>query len=486
MGRRKGWYAGPRGFEEWKRTPAISPDFSSVGSSDTLDYLNGGIGVRKSSSSHKTYDLSWNLLPRDDARAITDMAQGVWDGDEEVTLIYHLDPMAMNKNLFNTAWGAPSQGAHDGMPLFIGQDPSLTPTPANAFRYPARSAVYLADGTSEVFYCPLPQGFSAWLGFHGSVTGDAGVMVTPFNGASAGAPVMLTPLGVDTSTLVDTEFPAASGITGIEVSLVATGFLRNLSTNPSFEADLTGVRAVSNGGTAAVTRPGGTAKFGNFVARATFGGASAQFGSGLSTDIDVEAGKTMSFSLFGRTSVATRVRPLVSFLNAAGGAVGIVTYGTEVVTAANPAWSTVTTPMKLENVLVPAGAITARVSFQTVSGTSYAVIPVSGWMEIDGIQANEGATVQAYADGNTSGWEWTAGVGGSISRERPDTITLSGLILQVLPTGMAPRPGTFISGQGNAGCQFVEEPRQSPYSAVLGEDGYVAISAKLVETQPWL
>lgn len=486
MGQRKGWYAGPRGYEEWKRTPAINQDFSPEGYSDSLAYMNGGIGVRKSPDAHKVYNLSWNLISRDDARQITDMAHGVWDGDEDVTLIYHLDPMAMDKNLFNRSWSVPSLAGRDAMPLFADQEPTIVPTPANAFRYPARSARYSVEGTSEKFYCPLPAGYSAWLGWHGSATGLAAVRVTPYNGDTAGTPVKLTPLSVNTSQLVNAEFQANSGITGIEVDLTGSTPLENQAPNPSFESNTTGAAASANGGggTVALTRSTAGGKDGTAAARATWSVAATAAGGGLYVDVPVDAGVVKSYSLYARASLVTRIRMVIQFLKADGSVISASTQnGSQVVTAAAPAWTAVTTPLKIENVITPDGAVTARLWVQTVAGTSYANMPVSGWLEMDAVQVNDGSTAQTFASGNTAGWKWLGTVNNSASQQIADTITLSGLILQVLPTGSVPAPGTFISGQGNSGCQFTEEPKETAYSARWD---LVGISAVLVETGSWL
>lgn len=65
------------------------------------------------------------------------------------------------------------------------------------------------------------------------------------------------------------------------------------------------------------------------------------------------------------------------------------------------------------------------------------------------------------------------------------TLTLSGLIAQILPAGAVPAAGGFISGQGHSGCSFAEEPVVTAYSAVL-EAAQVGMTAKLVEVGAWL
>jgi hypothetical protein len=63
------------------------------------------------------------------------------------------------------------------------------------------------------------------------------------------------------------------------------------------------------------------------------------------------------------------------------------------------------------------------------------------------------------------------------------TVTLSGMIAQVLPTGMTPADGGFLSGQGHSGCQFGAQPTLTEYNAVMDK---VGVSAKLIEVSAWL
>jgi len=62
------------------------------------------------------------------------------------------------------------------------------------------------------------------------------------------------------------------------------------------------------------------------------------------------------------------------------------------------------------------------------------------------------------------------------------TVTLSGIMVQVLETGVTPETGGFISGQGNSGLQFVTQPTYTPYSAALDKVGVVA---ELTEYYGW-
>lgn len=62
------------------------------------------------------------------------------------------------------------------------------------------------------------------------------------------------------------------------------------------------------------------------------------------------------------------------------------------------------------------------------------------------------------------------------------TVTLSGIMVQVLETGVTPATGGFISGQGNSGLQFVSQPAYTPYSSALDKVGVVA---ELTEYYGW-
>ena len=62
------------------------------------------------------------------------------------------------------------------------------------------------------------------------------------------------------------------------------------------------------------------------------------------------------------------------------------------------------------------------------------------------------------------------------------TVTLSGIMVQVLETGVTPATGGFISGQGNSGLQFVSQPNYTPYSSALNRVGVVA---ELAEYYGW-
>ncbi|MET4703107.1 hypothetical protein [Frigoribacterium sp. UYMn621] len=61
----------------------------------------------------------------------------------------------------------------------------------------------------------------------------------------------------------------------------------------------------------------------------------------------------------------------------------------------------------------------------------------------------------------------------------------SGLIAHLLPVGVTPSTGGFVSGQGNSGCSFETAPTMTPYVVANGMD-LVGASGKLIEVGSWL
>lgn len=215
------WF-GTRGYMRWVKAPDASPDYSTVGWSSTMQYLNGGAFVRSSVGSHREYSLNWNTMSRDQAREITDFADGVYDTSTGVNLVYYIDPVAADKNVAPQLWSSPYMSVSDGVTLVTGQAPVVSVTPANTLGYPARSVSYVASMSSKSLYIPIPPSFTAWVGFHGSATGDAALMITPSLGSSNDTAVEATVLPVTSTTRVADSFSSAQ-YDGITLSLYNDG-----------------------------------------------------------------------------------------------------------------------------------------------------------------------------------------------------------------------------------------------------------------------
>jgi hypothetical protein len=77
------------------------------------------------------------------------------------------------------------------------------------------------------------------------------------------------------------------------------------------------------------------------------------------------------------------------------------------------------------------------------------------------------------------------GVDISLDTTEAGTLVLGGLIMQLIPTGLMPAFGGFMSGRGNSGCLFEDKPNRIVYS-LNGETESVSLTAKLVEVGDWL
>jgi len=216
------WF-GTRGYETWVKAPMAGGDHSRVGFSGGIPYLNGGAGVVASQSAHREYAWTWsNGTTRDELRAIIDFAEGVYDSQDGINLIYFIDQMTYDTNVLPQHWATPSLGANDGMPLLLDVDPNLADTPANELRYPARGAVYTVGTERQELYIPIPPGYVAWVGVHGSATGAAAVEVTPVRGYASGAPFNATLLGVTDQTRVVDQVAASDSVSGLTLTLSVT------------------------------------------------------------------------------------------------------------------------------------------------------------------------------------------------------------------------------------------------------------------------
>jgi hypothetical protein len=137
-------------------------------------------------------------------------------------LIYWINPFAADRNNLPIDWSAPFMACEDAIPLIGKKRPTKVLTPTNAFRYPKYSASYDLTGTpvSRTLYIPIPPGFTAWVGAHGSVpSGTGGVAVTAIlPGDLDGATTTLPWLSVNSSTRYSTSFVGGTN-QGIELSI---------------------------------------------------------------------------------------------------------------------------------------------------------------------------------------------------------------------------------------------------------------------------
>jgi hypothetical protein len=163
-----GVYFGTRQLMQWvSGNIAINYPASKIATGIANgSFLSGGAFVRRSVSGHKEFSVTWNPSSRDDIRTITDYADGLYG----TAPFYWLDPFAWDKNLLPQYYASPFQGIYDG-PIWSGAPtrPVTSITPANSLLYPVESATYtVSSATNNNVYIPIPPGYTAWVGVHGT------------------------------------------------------------------------------------------------------------------------------------------------------------------------------------------------------------------------------------------------------------------------------------------------------------------------------
>lgn len=209
------WY-GTKDYMQWVPAPKLGLDASPQGWTASGVFLDGGGYSRKSTTTHRQYSPTWDLADRDRLRPLSDYRDGIY-GDG---YIYFCNPFTMDKNVCPAWWAAPMLAGSDA-PILAGEArPQLVPSGASGLGYPVKSAVYTVDTTGKQlqdlpnFYTPIPPGYAAWVGVHGSYTGNARVTVLPWNGGvpSQAEAVGATALATDSTVRVTDKFSGHSGI----------------------------------------------------------------------------------------------------------------------------------------------------------------------------------------------------------------------------------------------------------------------------------
>lgn len=204
---------GTREFMQEIRDPDVDPSYELAGWGEATPFLNGGLGVASSVAGHREYFFTWSNVTRDEARKITDYADGVYG----VGPLYMFDPVAADRNVLPQSWATASLAGYDAIPWAGNTRPVLSAQADQSQGYPVEKATYtlVADTPLRSVFVPIPAGFSAWVGVHGDAGAAGRVKVTPFTGAVAGTKVNPTILSVSTTTRVNELVEG----TGFELSL---------------------------------------------------------------------------------------------------------------------------------------------------------------------------------------------------------------------------------------------------------------------------
>lgn len=200
--------------------PAVNMPSSKQGYFSKVDFLNGGTSIRRSQAAHKNYTLSWNLVSRDEARKILDLADGIYGTGP----LYMHDPIAADRNVLPQWWATPSQGLFDGLPLNKASRGESEETPSNSLGFPPYSITYtVEENVTRHVWVPIPPGHTAWVGAYGADGSGGTVVATPtINSYAYGTPVELTLLDVTDDSRFNQSFSGAS-YDGVELSLGGAG-----------------------------------------------------------------------------------------------------------------------------------------------------------------------------------------------------------------------------------------------------------------------
>ena len=185
-------------------------------------FLNGGQWGRSSASGSRQHNLTWPTMTGAEVRQLTTYFEGTYGPGP----FYYSDPFAENVNVFPQWLAVPYLATDDAPPLYGTTTPTQVTTPANTYNYPTYGAQYAVSGASSVSWrFPVPPSTTAYVGFHGSVTGTAALRI---NGTA------ITPLAVTTSTLTNFTYTAPSTGGWIVVSVDGTGTLTAYGLHMSF------------------------------------------------------------------------------------------------------------------------------------------------------------------------------------------------------------------------------------------------------------
>lgn len=224
-------------------------------------------------------------------------------------------------------------------------------------------------------------------------------------GRVTSAPVVGERINISAETLrarFHTDRVAKPFYGSFQASSTSTSERFNYFTNPSFEAATTGVTVVNTGtGTFALSNPSDGGVEGSRYATVTYGGAAATTaGAGFYLSSPIPAALT-SYTFSGHFRVqrvtavsqgaaVQRVTLTLRFYNASAVQVGTDTIYRKIFYTTD--WERLSI-----NALAPTGATSARLYFQSSTGTGYATWKVGDSVDIDAVMLEEGGLNQFFS-----------------------------------------------------------------------------------------
>lgn len=223
---------GPVGHMKYIKMPQPGGSFSPVGYNESMQYLSGRMGLRRSLGSHREFDFAWKG-ERSELRHIIDCAGGMYGHGP----FYFLEPTWMDQNVLPAHWAAPSLGVADAPPIYGEKRPSLAAMTANDGTWPADGALFRHQPTADLVdvYVPIPPGHTLHFWYAGTANA---VLVTRYLGKTAGTtltPSASNPL-LPLASQAATSISNGAGIDGVRIRLALSSSLAT--------ATIYGMRAV--------------------------------------------------------------------------------------------------------------------------------------------------------------------------------------------------------------------------------------------------
>ena len=195
------WFGTVQKFQSVPMPADMSRRNVSANESGTLE--RGGGFVSRSMGQHSVYEFNFPTREAHGAAGLDvfqEYATGMWndyatmsDGFNRNDLIYFVDPMNAEGNLFAPHWASPMLSLTGDWP-WIGSYASNVATAANAYGQPQRTVTFnvthtastLPTETRRRMVIPIPAGYTLRWGYSGAVTGT-GVVRSEAHNRSTGA-----------------------------------------------------------------------------------------------------------------------------------------------------------------------------------------------------------------------------------------------------------------------------------------------------------
>lgn len=210
------WF-GTENNMQWVPAPAANYTATNVRWRATDLFLNGGAAVRQSTASHKELSLSWPVQSQEALAPLVSTLQ-------QAGPFYYLDPINGASNAVPSYWAQPGM-VQDGPPLVQGVEPNYTPsTGGESLGYPTTAWNTTVAGTTKTaIKIPIPSGYAAYVGVHGT---GPGVIVNGITMSylSVTSSTTVHPSAVPTGNFVEISLPSGNhNISGIVVQVLPSG-----------------------------------------------------------------------------------------------------------------------------------------------------------------------------------------------------------------------------------------------------------------------